>query len=66
MNSCACISYRSKKRCLQACAYATAICVKLNSTPLDKIQMISNDDDDDNDNDDDDDDENDEDDEDEV
>ena len=30
MNSCACISYRSKKRCLQACAYATAICVKLN------------------------------------
>ena len=30
MNSCACISYRSKKRCLQACTYATAICVKLN------------------------------------
>ena len=30
MNSCAFISYRSKKRCLQACAYATAICVKLN------------------------------------
>ena len=30
MNSCACISYRSKKRFLQACAYATAICVKLN------------------------------------
>ena len=30
MNSCACISNRSKKRCLQACAYATAICVKLN------------------------------------
>ena len=29
MNSCACISYRSKKRCLQASAYATAICVKL-------------------------------------
>ena len=29
MNSCAFISYRSKKRCLQACAYATAICVKL-------------------------------------
>ena len=41
MNSCACISYRSKKRCLQACAYATAICVKLKKKLIKKIKKTN-------------------------